>query len=129
MKARMRGTGNDIRDFYFRLATNMVAHSVCVMTISLHEEFGFGKERCGRLLERYMKINRHLNDYQDEALSDAEIRRMMDEIGLDDFCNGILRTHDIKDYCQEIKKMNMVSLKEAKEAREGLQAMRELMKR
>lgn len=128
MKARAIGTGNDIQEFFFRLATHMVSQSVCVMTIALHEEFGFGTERCSRLLERYKKINRHLNDYQDEAKSDAETRRMMADIGLQEFADAIMAVHDIKKYRQEVKQMNKVSIKEAAEARKNLEIMQALMK-
>ena len=129
MMARKRGTGNDIQEFFFRLATHMVAQSVCVMVIAIHEEFGFGKERCTRLVERYKKINRHLNDYQDEVKSDAETRRMMAECGLQEFADQILSMHDIKKYRTEVRQMNAVSIKEAEEARKNLKKMQELMKK
>lgn len=129
MKSRTPSSFNNVQDFYFRLATHMVAQCVCVMTIAIHEEFGFGKERCKRLIERYKKINRHLNDYQDDAKSDAETRRMMTDIGLQEFADEIMATHSLNKLWQERKQMNTVSVKEAAEAKKNLEIMQSLMKR
>lgn len=128
IRARNRGSFNDIQQFYFERATHMVAICVCTMTVALHEEFGFGNERCARLLERYKKINRHMNDYQDDVKSEAELRGAMAQIGLQEFADQILSMHEIEHYRQEIKNMNKVSVKEAAEAKRQLEMMQEIMK-
>lgn len=127
MNARNPNTINNIQDHYFRMATHMVATCVCTMTVAIHNEFGFGKERCARLLEQYKKINRHLNDYQDETKSDAELRTVMAEIGLQEFADQILQMHRVERYLREMNQMNKVSFKEAEEARRNLELMKKLL--
>lgn len=129
MQVRKRGTFSDCQEHYYRLATKLVADSICVMCIALNEEFNIGKQRMQRLVERYCSINRRLNDYQDDARFESEIRQRMAEIGLQEFADHIMSTHDIKRYRQEVKQMNAVSVKEAAEAQKQLQMMQELMKR
>ena len=127
MICRKRNTFEDVQQFYFEHATSLVGQSLSVMIIALNEEFSFGKERLNRLIERYMDINRRLNDYQDDARSEAEIRTRLEETGLKEFADFMLRSHDIKKYRQEIKQKNVVSIKEAAQAQEMLRKMKELM--
>lgn len=126
MQSRRRMTFSDIQEYYYRLATHTTAHSICVLLIALNEELGIGKERLNRVVDRYVRINRGLNDYQDETRSDAELRTRMSEIGLQEFADAIMATHDIKKYRQEIKQMNAVSVQEAAEAQRMLKIMKEL---
>lgn len=127
MQARKTHTFKDIQEHFYRLSTHAIAHSVCVLIIALNEEFGFGAERLKRLINRYYKINRSLNAYQDEARSDAEIRTRMAELGFQEFADAIMATHDIKKYRQEVKQMNQVSVKEAAEMQKALKMMKGLM--
>lgn len=129
MNARKRGTFSDCQEHYYRLATKLVADSICVMCIAMNEELGIGKGRMNRIVDRYRKINSTLNDYQDDARFEAEIRTRMSQIGLQEFADAIMSTHDIKRYRQEVKRMNTVSIKEATEAQEKLKVMMELMKK
>ena len=127
MQARKKMTQSDIQEYYFRCATRTAANSICTMIIALNEEFGFGRERLQRLIDRYRKITRHTNDFQDENQADAYLRRRMEEIGLKEFGDYIMQTHNIKKYQSECKKMNAVSVKEAAEAQKNLLKMKELM--
>lgn len=127
MLARKTMTFKDIQDYYYRLSTHSIAKSICVLIIAINEEFGFGRERLSRLVERYRKITRGLNDYQDEDRADAEVRVRMAEIGLQEFADAIMATHHIEKYRQEVKKMNAVSIKEAQEVQEMLKIMKGLM--
>lgn len=127
MTARKIHTVKDVQEHFYRLSTHAIAHSVCVLIIALNEEFGFGAERLKRLIDRYYKINRSLNAYQDEARSDAEIRTRMAELGFQEFADAIMATHDIKKYRQEVKQMNQVSVKEAAEMQKAMKMMKELM--
>ena len=127
MKARKVITFKDIQDHFYRLYTHSVATSICIMIIALNEEFGFGRERLTRLVERYRGINLQLNDYQDDAKVDAVIRSRMDELGLQEFSDAIMAMHEIKKYDREVKRMNTVSIKEAQQAQEMLKIMKGLM--
>lgn len=127
MLSRKRYTFSDVQDYYYRLATHMVGHSISVLLLAMNEEFSFGKERLSRLIERYMQINHRLNDYQDGDRADAELRTRLAEVGLQEFADHILKTHEIKRYNQECKRMNTVSVTEAAKMQENLQKMKELM--
>jgi len=127
MQSRRVNTFEDIQQYYFDHATSLVAHSISVMIIALNEEYNFGTERLNRLLARYQKINRHLNDYQDDAKSQAEIRTKLHNMGLQEFADYMLGMHTIQKYRQEIKNINKVSLQEAAEAQKMLQKMKALM--
>lgn len=126
MNVRKVNTEKDIRDYYFRLATHLAGSSVCTMLLAMNEEFGIGPVRLKRLVERYTKITRRLNDYGDGDKSDAELRNRLEELGLEEFATAMLKMHDIEDYRRDVKKMNAVSIKEAAEAQEMLRIMKGL---
>ena len=75
------------------------------------------------------KIKEILDIVKDEfkVLKPSQIRTRLEETGLKEFADFMLRSHDIKKYRQEIKQKNVVSIKEATQAQEMLRKMKELM--
>ena len=129
MKSRNTMTFKDVQDYYFKEATHLAATSVCVMLIAMNQELGIGKKRAERIVERYRRINMQLNDYDDDTRSDAEIRTRMQEIGLQEFADQMMGMHTLKQYGQEKKIRNSVSIAESAQAQKNLKLMQELMNR
>lgn len=127
MFARKRATFEDVQDYYFTKATDLVADSICVMLLAMNEELGIGKVRVKRVIERYMKINRHYNDYQDDTRRQIEIKQRLAELDLTEYADFLLSKHTIQGYHREMKQQNQVSVVEAAKMQEQLQIMKSLM--
>ena len=68
------------KEEFTKQAQGSVRRIFKLMCLSLHEEFGFGKDRCNRLIKR---INELAAEHETDEVYWAHVDRVMSEIGVE----------------------------------------------